>query len=291
MGIPTAPHFSPFSHSLAPPTSPPLFSTTSSSRHSPARQPTPAADAAVVAAGLPELPRVGLKNEIRYEYGDARDSALLRPRGRQLPRSQPHLRVRVLCPWGWCACGRGAMRACVLRCSSRLSTPRLSHRLPYFPALTPSPRSLPLSQLRALSVRAAGHRERRPRRRAGAGRKALSLLSQLPLPLHPLPHPSPLSHPIPPSPPHPLSFLSCGRYQTGVLATDNGAPGGVLGLGTGPLSPLSQLAESGVVPRAGFALCLEGDDASAAGGGSHLLLGTTDAGPASGSTRVYKNSL
>ncbi|CAI5511593.1 unnamed protein product [Closterium sp. Naga37s-1] len=104
---------------------------------------------------------------------------------------------------------------------------------------------------------------------------------------------------LPPSPtrslrPHPTlppSFLSCGRYQTGVLATDNGAPGGVLGLGTGPLSPLSQLAESGVVPRAGFALCLEGDDASAAGGGSHLLLGTTDAGPASGSARVYKNSL
>ncbi|CAI6000524.1 unnamed protein product, partial [Closterium sp. NIES-65] len=89
----------------------------------------------------------------------------------------------------------------------------------------------------------------------------------------------------------PFSPPSCGRYQTGVLATDNGAPGGVLGLGTGPLSPLSQLAESGVVPRAGFALCLEGDDAAAAGGGSHLLLGTTDAGPASGSTRVYKNSL
>ncbi|CAI5475599.1 unnamed protein product [Closterium sp. Yama58-4] len=87
-----------------------------------------------------------------------------------------------------------------------------------------------------------------------------------------------------------LTF-GCGRYQTGVLATDNGAPGGVLGLGTGLLSPLSQLAESGVVPRAGFALCLEGNDAAAAGGGSHLLLGTTDAGPASGSTRVYKNSL
>ncbi|CAI7787575.1 unnamed protein product, partial [Closterium sp. NIES-54] len=77
----------------------------------------------------------------------------------------------------------------------------------------------------------------------------------------------------------------------GKSSSNNGAPGGVLGLGTGPLSPLSQLAESGVVPRAGFALCLEGDDASAAGGGSHLLLGTTDAGPASGSTRVYKNSL
>ncbi|CAI5991034.1 unnamed protein product [Closterium sp. NIES-65] len=382
-------------------------------------EPAPAADSAVVAAGLPELPRVGLKNEIRYEYGDARDSALLRgfscsncsrclPSHVSIPLFSPSFTPPIIPHF-----------LVLPRLPLPLRTPPLPLLLPPhlppppstppFPSspsplsIPPSPVSptLPLPPLRQTTMYTAVGASRDPALsaefraavsraevtiapprssadryhtevRVGSSQQAFSVVvdtasdllwlpcdcvrctdgpssSATPTPFKPAESTTLTTMPcdssscsawaddrslsvgcsIAPDLPTPDStcqyslvssspqgssagnlvrdevhlsledgsFLApnltfgCGRYQTGVLATDNGAPGGVLGLGTGPLSPLSQLAESGVVPRAGFALCLEGDDAAAAGGGSHLLLGTTDAGPASGSTRVYKNSL
>ncbi|CAI5987639.1 unnamed protein product [Closterium sp. NIES-65] len=330
VGFPTPPHFSPFSHSLAPPTSPSLFSTTSSSRHSPARQPAPATDSAVVAAGLPELPRVGLKNEIRYEYGDARDSALLRTtmytavgasRDPALsaefraavsraevtiapPRSSAdryHTEVRV-------GSSQQAFSVVVDMASDLLWLPCDCVRCTDGPSSSATPTPFKPAESTTLTTMPCDSSSCS----AWADDRSLSvgcsIAPDLPTPDSTCQYSLVSSSPQGSSAGNLVrdevhlsledgSFLApnltfgCGRYQTGVLATDNGAPGGVLGLGTGPLSPLSQLAESGVVPRAGFALCLEGDDAAAAGGGSHLLLGTTDAGPASGSTRVYKNSL
>ncbi|CAI5475135.1 unnamed protein product [Closterium sp. Yama58-4] len=386
----TSPPVSPFP--LGPPLPPPLLRHPLSPPPSHARQPAPAADAAVVAAGLPELPRVGLKNEIRYEYGDARDSALLRTTMYTAAGASRSAAVSA------------QFRAAVSRADVTIAPPRSSAdraqlggggrdgdmidrsrwtslSLPFpsagttrreargddsstalplrtsliVPPLSPSPlaslHQVPHGGARGHGVRPAlaalqpslspvlpFHTTRyHTEVRVGSSQQAFSVVvdtaSDLlwlpcdcvrctdgpsssatvspartrtlpPFPASP-PHAPPAtptspSHPLSPFPPLPFSYISPSAHRaanpvqpsgTGVLATDSGAPGGVLGLGGGALSPLSQLAGSGVVPRAGFALCLEGDDAAAAGGGSHLLLGTTDAGPAIGSTRVYKSSL
>ncbi|CAI5501623.1 unnamed protein product [Closterium sp. Naga37s-1] len=293
-------------------------------------EPTPAAEAAVVAAGLPELPRVGLKNEIRYEYGDARDSALLRTTMYTAvgasrdpavsaefraavsradvtiapPRSSAdryHTEVRV-------GSSQQAFSVMVDTASDLLWLPCDCVRCTDGPSSSATPTPFNPAESTTLATMPCDSNTCS----ASADDRTLSvgcsIAPDLPTPDSTCQYSLVSSFPQGSSAGNLVrdevhlsledgSFLApnltfgCGRYQTGVLATDNGAPGGVLGLGTGPLSPLSQLAESGVVPRAGFALCLEGDDAAAAGGGSHLLLGTTDAGPASGSTRVYKSSL
>ncbi|CAI5492373.1 unnamed protein product [Closterium sp. Naga37s-1] len=293
-------------------------------------EPTPAADAAVVAAGLPELPRVGLKNEIRYEYGDARDSALLRTTMYTAvgasrdpavsaefraavsradvtiapPRSSAdryHTEVRV-------GSSQQAFSVMVDTASDLLWLPCDCVRCTDGPSSSATPTPFKPAESTTLTTMPCDASSCS----AWADDRSLSLgcsiAPDLPTPDSTCQYSLVSSSPQGSSAGNLVrdevhlsledgSFLApnltfgCGRYQTGVLATDNGAPGGVLGLGTGALSPLSQLADSGVVPRAGFALCLEGDDAAAAGGGSHLLLGTTDAGPASGSTRVYKSSL
>ncbi|GJP85655.1 hypothetical protein CLOP_g15768 [Closterium sp. NIES-67] len=294
-----------------------------------------AADTAAVAAGLPELPRVGLKNEVRYEYGGDRDTASLRTTMYttaavartaavsdefKATLSRAEVTISAARPdaqsWYHTAVSMGSSQQsfnvlvdtttdllwvpcdCVQCADKSSSASRTSPSPPFNPAESSTLATIPCDS---------------PTCTAWAADTSVSVgctvAADLPAPDDTCQYSLVYSAPLQGSSSGNLvedevhltledgSFLApnltfgCGRYQTGVLSSGSGAPDGVLGLGSGPLSPLSQLAERGVVRSAGFALCLEGDDSAAAAGGNHLLLGTTDAGPASGSTRLYKSEL
>ncbi|CAI5980671.1 unnamed protein product, partial [Closterium sp. NIES-64] len=78
-------------------------------------------------------------------------------------------------------------------------------------------------------------------------------------------------------------LFGCGQYQAGNLAKSSYIYG-LMGMGVGPISPLTQLYTAGHVPFA-FSFCFD----SANDTGSHLVLGRTPPPPALRSTTLLPN--